>query len=81
MITESDGITNRQRYIFDVMNDVTKIILMDTEKKYLLDRVSDEKDTGQVTYIHGKLVATDELDKAILKNFQTCGSKELFMED
>lgn len=81
LITESDGITNRQRYIFDVMNDVTKIILMDTEKKYLLDRVSDEKDTGQVTYIHGKLVATDELDKAILKNFQTCGSKELFMED
>ena len=83
LITETDGATNRQRYIFDVMNDVTRTILSDTEKKYLLDRINKDDDVGKsgITYLHGKIVASDELDKAILKNFQTCGSIELFKED
>ena len=83
LITETDGATNRQRYIFDVMNEVTRTILSDTEKKYLLDRINKDDDVGKsgITYLHGKIVASDELDKAILKNFQTCGSIELFKED
>ena len=38
------------------------------------------KESG-VTYIHGKLVATDALDRAILKNFSTCGSKKIFLDE
>ena len=58
-------------------------ILIDAEKKYLLDRINKDDDVGKsgITYLHGKIVASDELDKAILKNFQTCGSIELFKED
>lgn len=83
LITDSEGVSNSQRYVFDVMNDVTRTILSDTEKKYIVDKVSDEKDseTSAVTYVNGKLVASDSLDKAILKNFRTCGSREIFLED
>lgn len=83
LITDSEGVSNSQRYVFDVMNDVTRTILSDTEKKYIVEKVSDENgsETSAVTYVNGKLVASDSLDKAILKNFRTCGSREIFLED
>lgn len=82
LITDSEGSSNRQRYVFDVMNDVTRTILSDTEKQYIVDKVDDEKVTSSgVTYVNGKIVASDALDKAILKNFRTCGSKQIFLEE
>lgn len=82
LITNSDGISNRQRYIFDVMNDVTRTILSDTEKNFMVDKIdNDEIATAGVTYVHGKLVATDALDKAMLKNFSTCGSRKIFLDE
>jgi len=89
LITNSEGITNRQRYIFDVMNDMTRIIISNTDSKYLIENVEDDpmkkvifnsKKSG-VTYVNGKLVATEALDKAIYRNFKTCSSKKLFKED
>jgi len=82
LITNSDGISNRQRYVFDVMNDVTRTILSDTEKRFMVDKIDNEEVANQtgVTYVHGKLVATDALDKAMLKNFSTCGSRDIFLD-
>ena len=83
LITNSDGISNRQRYVFDVMNDVTRTILSDAERNFMVDKIDNDevaKESG-VTYIHGKLVATDALDRAILKNFSTCGSKKIFLDE
>ncbi len=82
LITNSDGVTNRQMYVFDVMNDVTRIILSSTDSKILIEKMDDEpsKMSG-VTYVHGKLVASDELDKAIIKNFKTCRSRKIFLDD
>ena len=82
LITDSEGASNRQRYVFDVMNDVTRTILTDDDKKYLLDRVGDEvvKD-GPITYVHGKVVSSKDLDRAIVKNFKTCGSKKIFLDN
>ena len=82
LITTGDGMSNRQRYIFDVMNDVTRTILANTDgKRYIeeLDRENEEK--MPVTYVNGKIVATAALDKAIMKNFKTCGSKKIFLEE
>src|SRR5699024_224208 len=42
LITDSQGNSNRQRYVFDVMNDVTRTILSDSEKDYMVDKVADE---------------------------------------
>lgn len=86
LITDSEGASARQRYVFDVMNEVTRIILSENEKKYMVDRIADPGDkvevkTNAVTYVNGKLVMTDDLDKAVIKNFRTCGSKKIFLDD
>ena len=84
LITNSDGATNRQMYVFDVMNDVTRTILAGTDSKTLveeLNEITPKDESGSVTYVHGKLVATEELDNAIIKNFSTCASAKIFEED
>lgn len=82
LITNSDGISNRQRYIFDVMNDVTRTILSETDGRMLIEELDREnQESLPVTYVNGKLVATAALDKAILKNFKKCGAKKIFLED
>ena len=47
------------------------------------DKITEDKDEKKatVTYINGKIVLTDELDSAIIKNFKVCGSKEIFQEE
>lgn len=82
LITTSDGMSNRQRYIFDVMNDVTRTILANTDDKRYIEELGRESEENlPVTYINGKIVATEALDKAIMKNFRTCGSKSIFLEE
>ena len=82
LITDSQGISTRQRYVFDVMNDVTRTILYDEEKDPMIEKIDDEKmPLASMTYINGKLVASEALDKAILKNFRTCGSREIFLDN
>ena len=79
LITNSDGTTNRQRYVFDVMNDVTRTILSGNESKTLVEKVDDEPQSiNNLTYVHGKLVASEELDKAIIKNFKTCAFLDIY---
>ena len=75
------NVVTRQRYIFDVMNDVTRTILANTDSN-LVEKLSEEpSENSKVTYVNGKIVLTDELDNAIIKNFKICGSKEIFQED
>ena len=86
LITDSQGASARQRYVFDVMNEVTRIIISENEKKYMVENIADPGDkvevkTNAVTYVNGKLVMTDDLDKAVIKNFKTCGSKKIFLDD
>ena len=86
LITDREGSSARQRYVFDVMNDVTRTILSDNEQKYMVDRIADGDEkvnvlNNSVTYVGGKIVSTGELDKAIMKNFKTCGSKKIFLDD
>lgn len=82
LITDSEGSSTRQRYVFDVMNDVTRTILSDNEKKYILDKVDDENNkVSSITYVNGKVVSSEALDKAILKNFRTCGSRQIFLDE
>ena len=87
LITNGNGsnIETRQRYVFDVMNDVTRTILSNSQSD-LIEKISDtssnptEKNTN-ITYVNGRMVLTDELDSAILKNLKVCGAKKIFQED
>ena len=83
LITDSEGHTNRQRYVFDVMNDVTRTIISEKEKQYMVDKIDNDEvaNPSSITYIDGKVVASEALDKAIVKNFRTCGAKKLFLDD
>ena len=71
----------RQRYVFDVMNDVTRTILANSNSD-LIDKISDEPTKNSyVTYVNGKIVLTEELDNAIIKNLKVCSAKKIFLED
>ena len=82
LITNSDGNSNRQRYVFDVMNDVTRTIITQKEKEVMVNSIDDDEKAkdGSITYINGKLVSEKAFDKAMYKNFQTCGAKRIFLD-
>ena len=63
------------------MNDVTKTLLANSNSDFV-EKISDEPSAASnITYVNGKIVFTDELDKAVLKNLKICGAKEIFQED
>ena len=79
--TSGEGISAQQRYIFDVMNDVTRTILANSDSD-LIEKITDEpSEDNKVTYVNGRLVMSDDLDKAIIKNFKVCGAKKIIQED
>ena len=77
-----NGRTERQRYIFDVMNDVTRSLAANSNSN-LIEKLGVEKPdkAAKVTYVHGKIVMSDDLDKAMLRNFKVCTSKKILKED
>ena len=84
IITTNGGSANQTRYVFDVMNDVTRNILRDDDGlKYLSEEiVEDEKILNSgITYVNGKVVESEELDNAMIKNFQTCSAKSIFRDE
>jgi tetratricopeptide (TPR) repeat protein len=76
----SNETSNTSSYVFDVLNDVSQTMVNSNQYKDLVDRVGEENSsvTKSLTYVHGKIVATDALDKAMLKNFSTCETKNFF---
>ena len=80
--TSSTGLSVRQRYVFDVMNDVTRTILANS-KSDLIEKISDDEqpENLKVTYVNGRLVMSDDMDKAILKNIKVCGAKKIIQEE
>ena len=75
------NIATRQRYVFDVMNDVTKTILANSNSD-LIEKISDKPtQNSNVTYVNGKIVLTDEMDEAIIKNLKVCGAKEILQDN
>lgn len=69
---------NTTSYVFDVLNDVSRTILDNDGYKYLVEKIDNNPSGVGVTYVHGKIVATDALDRAMLKNFKTCETENFF---
>lgn len=79
MLVTNDGTnSNTTSYVFDVLNDVSKTLVNNDQYNYLVEKVDDEPSGDEVTYVNGKIVATDALDRAMLKNFQTCDTEGFF---
>lgn len=78
LATEGNINSNTQSYVFDILNDISMSLIVNDEYKYL---TTDIPNYGPVTYVHGKIVATEDLDKAILNNLKKCEAKEYLDED
>lgn len=81
LISESpDSSAVQSAYIFNVLNEVTRKFMNSDE--YGVEKLTD-KPTGSIsyTYINGRIVADDDFDKAMIKNFKTCTGFEIFNEE
>lgn len=78
LITGKNENPNTTSYVFDILNDVSGLLINNDGYKYLIEKLDDEPSGEGITYVNGKIVATDALDRAILKNFKTCESEKFF---
>lgn len=76
--TEDGTDTNTRSYVFDILNEVSKTLVNNSEYNYLVEKIDNEPSSNEITYVNGKIVATDALDRAMLKNFQTCETENFF---
>lgn len=67
-------------YIFNLLNEVTRRFI--TSEEYYTQKITDEPTaSSNYTYINGKIVPSEEFDKAMYKNFQTCAGMNYFNDD
>ena len=66
-------------YIFNLLNEVTRRFITSTEYQ---DKTITDSPVGSINYMYsnGKIIADDEFDKAMYKNFQTCAGYNYFKE-
>ena len=74
----SSSNSNTSSYVFDVLNDVSKTLVAHNQYNYLVEKVDNEPSSDEITYISGKIVPTDALDRVMLNNFKTCDSENFF---
>lgn len=77
---DSGTSSNTSSYIFDVLNDVSRALVAQDQYNYLVEKVDKEASSDEVTYVNGKIVPTDALDRAMLNNFRTCESHDFFKD-
>ena len=78
LISESpNSSTIETAYIFNLLNEVTRRLI--TSEDYYTQKLTDSPVEGvSYTYVNGKIVADEDFDKAIYKNFQTCAGFTYF---
>ena len=66
-------------YIFNLLNEVTRRFI--TSDEYYTQKLTDAP-LGSInyTYVNGQIVADEDFDKAMLKNFETCAGISYFKE-
>ncbi|MCQ2744456.1 MAG: tetratricopeptide repeat protein [bacterium] len=78
LISESPNSSSIETtYIFNLLNEVSRRLI--TSDEYFTEKLSDLTPVyGSYTYIHGKVVADEDFDKAIYANFKTCAGIAYF---
>ena len=80
LISENSSSSDLQTaYIFNLLNEVTRRFI--TSDEYYTQKLNDDP-VGSInyTYVNGQIVANDDFDKAMYKNFQTCAGYNFFKE-
>ncbi len=73
--------SNTKSYVFDILNELSQTLINNNEYNYLVEKIDNEPSGKNITYVNGKIVATDALDRAMLENFRTCKAKKIFRKD
>lgn len=78
LISESPSSSSVQTsYIFNLLNEVTRRFI--TSDEYYTEKLTDEPTVAmKYTYVNGRIVADDEFEKAMIKNFSTCAGSGYF---
>ena len=64
-------------YIFNLLNEVTRRFI--TSDAYYTEKLTEGPTAGiSYTYVHGRVVADDDFEKAMYKNFKTCAGFAYF---
>ena len=81
-ILVTNGLTNSNTasYIFNMLNDVSRILVANDDYYYLVEKIDDKPTGDGITYVNGKIVASDALDRAMLENFKKCSAKDIFKD-
>ena len=80
LISENSSSSDLQTaYIFNLLNEVTRRFI--TSDEYYTQKLNDDP-VGSInyTYVNGQIIANDDFDKAMYKNFQTCAGYNFFKE-
>ena len=80
LISENSHFSEVQTaYIFNLLNEVTRRFI--TSDEYYTQKLTDAP-LGSInyTYVNGQIVADEEFDKAMHKNFETCAGFNYFNE-
>ena len=97
LLSEGHGDLSRTSYVFDILNEVSKLLsVYNFDNRYTvgvynhvgngpvdyseMDGYADTSYTSTVM-VNGKIIATDDLDKAIMKSFSSCPSLPAFEEN
>ena len=73
LIVDSEGDGFKTRYIYDVLNETSQKLYAQEDYSVLKERLDkDPIRSYEPTFVNGKIVASEELDKAILKNMRSC---------
>ncbi len=80
IISEDPNATNQAVYVFNLLNEATRLLIFSEEN--VIQHLTDEPMYSySYTYVGGKLVPTEELDKVILNNFKKCAGGVIFLEE
>ena len=84
LISNSETYSNNQSYIFNILANVSLTASEYENENLLVDKLNENSsplDSMKISYVRGKMVYTEELDKAILKNFSTCKAFKIFKDE
>lgn len=82
LILDVKGEGVKTRYIYDVLNSTVQKMVAANNYDYLVEHINEETETlnKEITYVNGKIVVANALDRAMVKNFKNCASKKYFDE-
>lgn len=80
LITDGHTDSNTSSYVFDVLNEISRLVTISENYDNFIEKINKERSFGKVTYVNGKIVATDDLDAAILNNLKKCETEKFFKD-